>query len=326
VVKKALLGNVNDTDLRLLRVFQSVVACGGFAAAELELDINRSTISRHIKDLEVRLGVTLCRRGRGGFALTGEGEQVHAAAQKLMGAMEEFQHQVDDLHCRLTGSLTIAIFDKTATNPECRISNAFARFDELAPEVQPEIHVEPINAIERGVMEGRYHLGVIPNHRLSSSLDYFKLFEEQMYLYCARGHPLFDFPQRSLSESRLRECKYVGIGYHSPNMETTRRLGQQRHATAHDQEAVAHLVLSGRYVGYLPEHYADTFVNQGVMKALMPEVFQYICEFSVIVRHSPPPNRVVQTLLDELVEAHRQPLRPEIPALAGGKTGRHAKV
>ena len=32
MVKKALLGNVSDSDLRLLRVFRSVVACGGFAA------------------------------------------------------------------------------------------------------------------------------------------------------------------------------------------------------------------------------------------------------------------------------------------------------
>ena len=65
MARKALLGNVTDNDLRLLRVFRAVVACGGFAAAELELNINRSTISRHIKDLETRLGVTLCRRGRG---------------------------------------------------------------------------------------------------------------------------------------------------------------------------------------------------------------------------------------------------------------------
>jgi DNA-binding transcriptional LysR family regulator len=90
VVRKALLGNVTDNDLRLLRVFRAVVACGGFSAAELELNINRSTISRHIKDLEIRLGVTLCRRGRGGFALTSEGEQVHASALKIMSAMEEF--------------------------------------------------------------------------------------------------------------------------------------------------------------------------------------------------------------------------------------------
>lgn len=304
MARKALLGNVTDNDLRLLRVFRAVVACGGFAAAELELNINRSTISRHIKDLEIRLGVTLCRRGRAGFALTTEGAQVYASTQRMMAAMEDFQHEVDELHQRLTGSLTIAIFDKTATNPQCHINRAFARFDELAREVRPEIHVEPINAIERGVMEGRFHLGIIPNHRPSSSLDYYKLFDEQMYLYCATGHALFAAEDASLSAAKVRKCRYVGIGYHSPNMEITRTLGQQRHATAFDQEAVAHLVLSGRYVGYLPEHYAEAFVSKGVMRALLPEVFAYICEFSAIVRHSPPPSRVVQTLLDALVAAH----------------------
>lgn len=305
MTKKALLGNVSDHDLRLLRVFHAVVACGGFAAAELELNISRSTISRHIKDLELRLGVTLCLRGRGGFALTREGEQVYASAQKLMAATEEFQHEVDELHQRLTGSLSIAIFDKTASNPQCRISRAFALFDELAPEVRPEIHVEAINAIEQGVIEGRFHLGVIPNHRPSSSLNYYKLFEEQMYLYCAGEHPLFNAGKAQLAPAQLRKCRYVGIGYHSPNMEITRQLGQQRHATAYDQEAVAHLVLSGRYLGYLPEHYAEGFADKGVMRALRPDVFQYVCEFSAIVRRSPAPSRVVQTLLDALVAVHR---------------------
>jgi DNA-binding transcriptional LysR family regulator len=304
VARKALLGNISDSDLRLLRVFRAVVACGGFASAELELNISRSTISRHIKDLETRLGVTLCRRGRGGFALTREGEQVHASALKMMAAMEEFQHEVDELHQQLTGTLVIAIFDKTATNPNCRIYSAFTAFDDMAPEVRPEIHVEPINAIERGVMEGRFHLGVIPDHRPSSSLDYYPLFAEQMYLYCAAGHPLFDTAPGRVSPDAIRASKYVGIGYHSPNMEVSRRLEQQRHATAFDQEAVAHLVLSGRYVGYLPEHYAGDFVARDVMRALLPETFQYVCQFSAIVRHSPPPNRIVQTLLDALVAAH----------------------
>ena len=171
--------------------------------------------------------------------------------------------------------------------------------------MQPDIHVEPINAIERGVMEGRFHLGIIPNHRPSSSLDYYKLFDEQMYLYCAASHALFDVPVAKLSAAQVRDCKYVGIGYHSPNMEVSRQLAQQRHATAYDQEAVAHLVLSGKYVGYLPEHYAKAFVDEGVMRTLLPITFQYVCEFSAIVRRSPPPNRVVQTLLDALVAVHR---------------------
>ena len=329
MARKALLGNVTDSDLRLLRVFRAVVACGGFAAAELELNINRSTISRHIKDLETRLGVTLCRRGRAGFALTGEGEQVYASAQKMMAAMEDFQHEVDELHQQLTGTVVIAIFDKTATNPGCHINRAFASFDQQAPEVKPEIHVEPINAIERGVMEGRYHLGVIPNHRPSASLDYYKLFEEQMYLYCAEDHPLFDIPTNRLKAAQVRQCRYVGIGYHSPNMEVTRQLGQERHATAFDQEAVAHLVLSGKYVGYLPEHYAEAFVSKGIMRPLLPTVFQYVCEFSAIARRSPPPSRVVQTLIDALIATHagggtaggRHPLSDQLPAIPPGGGG-----
>jgi len=302
--RKALLGNVTDNDLRLLRVFRAVITCGGFAAAELELNINRSTISRHIKDLETRLGMTLCRRGRGGFALTEEGVRVHASAIKLMSSLEDFQHEVDDLHQRLTGSLSIALFDKTATNPACRIYQALAQFDQQAPAVHPQLSVEPINAIERGVMEGRFNIGIIPNHRPSSSLQYYGLFEEQMFLYCGRGHPCFEAAPSELGLEQVRDSKYVGIGYHSPNMEVSRQLGQTRDATAYDQEAVAHLVLSGRYLGYLPEHYAVGFVAADTLRPVLPGHFQYVCEFSAIARRAPPPSRIVKTMLDALIAAH----------------------
>ena len=304
MARKALLGTLTDSDLRLLRVFRAVAACGGFAAAELELNINRSTISRHIKDLETRLGVTLCRRGRGGFALTSEGTQVLASALKVMASMEDFQHEVDDLHQRLTGSIAIALFDKTASNPRCQINRALARFDEEAPDVRPELHVQPINAIEAGVIEGRFQLGIIPTHRQSSSLAYYPLFDEQMYLYCGQGHPLFNPGRDPLDVAIVRDHRYVGIGHHSPNMEVTRELELQRYATAHDQEAVAHLVLSGKYLGFLPEHYAEGFVSRDLMRAVLPSSLQYVCEFSAIVRQSPAPSRVVQTLLDALVSAH----------------------
>jgi len=304
MARKALLGNLTDSDLRLLRVFRSVAACGGFAAAELELNINRSTISRHIKDLETRLGVTLCRRGRGGFALTNEGAQVLGSAQRMMAAMADFQHEVDELHQRLTGSIAVAIFDKTASNPRCHISRAFARFDEQAPDVHPELYVQPINAIEAGIMEGRFHLGIIPTHRHSSSLEYYRLFDEQMYLYCAANHPLYSPGSDVIDLGAVRGYRYVGIGHHSPNMEITRELGLQRHATAHDQESVALLVLSGKYLGFLPEHYAESFVTRGLIRPVLPAALQYVCEFSAIVRHAPPPTRVVQTLLDALVAVH----------------------
>src|ERR1700680_543661 len=76
---------VQDTDLKLLRIFETIVRCGGFAAAQPILNIGASSISEYMSQLETRLGLRLCERGRAGFRLTEEGAELHAAAQRLLG-------------------------------------------------------------------------------------------------------------------------------------------------------------------------------------------------------------------------------------------------
>ncbi|ARN76266.1 LysR family transcriptional regulator [Oceanicoccus sagamiensis] len=299
-----MLGQLSDTDIRLLRVFKTVAECGGFSAAELELNINRSTISRHIKDLELRLGVTLCQRGRGGFSLTPEGRHIYDAGLRMLASIDEFRAEVDDVHRRLTGTLSLAIFDKTVTNPNAFVDKSLRLFDDMAPDVDIEIYVEPINEIERAVMDGRFHIGIIPGHRTSTSLDYIPLYDEQMYLYCGKQHALFQEKTSAISKKKIQACKYAGLGYHSPNMEIGRQLEMQRKATAYDQEAIAHLILSGRYVGYLPDHYAKSFIEQGLMRAIGEKTFQYRCQFNAIIRHAPKPSRVTQTFLQALIKSH----------------------
>ncbi|MEF0942406.1 LysR family transcriptional regulator [Rhizobium sp. BR 362] len=48
----------------------SVVECGGLSAAEYTLGVGHSAISKHLSDLEARLMVLLCERGRSGFSIT----------------------------------------------------------------------------------------------------------------------------------------------------------------------------------------------------------------------------------------------------------------
>jgi len=299
------LGQLSDIEIRRLRVFRVVAESGGISAAELELNIGRSTISTHIKDLETRLGVTLCRRGRGGFALTDEGEHIYQATLRLLGSLDEFRSEVDDLHQRMTGHISLAMFDKIASNPEANVGKAFQLFDDLAPDMSFEVYVEPLNEVERGVMEGRFQIGIIPAHRTSSSLDYVPLFNEQMYLYCGNGHPLYELADSAISKEAILASKYAGLGYHSPNMEIGRSLGMKRDVTVYDQEAIVHLLLSGRYVGYLPDHYALPFVEQGQIRAIGTDIFQYRCEFLAITRRSPKPSRAIQVFMDCLVKAHR---------------------
>ncbi|MFW8641943.1 LysR family transcriptional regulator [Rhizobium beringeri] len=58
------LTSVSSPDLHLLRVFVAVTEAGGFSAAQLTLNVSQSTISTQMSDLEARLGLKLCRRGR----------------------------------------------------------------------------------------------------------------------------------------------------------------------------------------------------------------------------------------------------------------------
>lgn len=71
---------LTETDLKLLRIFSAVATAGGLTAAEAILNIERSTISRHLQNLEARLGEKLCFRGPAGFQLTIFGESVLKAS------------------------------------------------------------------------------------------------------------------------------------------------------------------------------------------------------------------------------------------------------
>ena len=304
---RAVLGQISDMDLRLLRVFRAVVDCGGMAAAELELNIGTSTVSRHIKDLETRLGLTLCRRGRAGFALTPEGQKIYDQTTALLAATDAFRSSVDEIHQRMGGQLHVAMFDKTASNPQAHIAEAIALFTEQAPDVALNLHVATLTAIERGVLDGQYQIGIIPGHRSSDTLEYTLLFDEVMLLYCGHAHPLFGATAKSQPKDwdGLRTHQFAGLGYHSPNMEISQQVRLARKATGFDQEAIATLILSGKFLGFLPDHYAESFVRGDQMRAIDPAVFRYDCQFFAIVRRSPQIARATRAFQDCLEQAHR---------------------
>jgi DNA-binding transcriptional LysR family regulator len=307
LVKKALIGDITDIDIRLLRIFDAVVRSGGFAAAELDLNIGRSTVSRHIADLEERLGFVLCRRGRSGFGLTPEGEDFHGAARRLLASIDSFRSDVHSLQGELSGSLKLALFDKTVSNPQARIAQAVRLFRKQAPEAVLEVAVGTVSAIEAGVLDGRFDVGVAPDHRRSEALRYFELFDERMELYCGRQHPLFDAAAGSVTLADLQDYDYAGLGFHSPNMEATHRFGLRRRASVTDQEAVATLVLSGCFIGFLPDHYAASFVREGSMRPLSVAGCSYDVKFMALMRRSPEPPRIAQAFMDLLRSAHQRP-------------------
>ncbi|WP_142850346.1 LysR family transcriptional regulator [Telmatospirillum sp. J64-1] len=290
------LPQVTDAEIRLLRVYKMVVECGGFSAAEVELNISRSAISLHMAELEQRLGLRLCRRGRAGFMLTEEGRQVYEATLRLFAALEAFRGEVSSVHARLRGELNIGITDNLVTSPRMRVTHALRALKQQGPEVRVNIRMIPPNEIERGVLDGRLHVGVVPARRALPGLDSFSLYSEDSRLYCAQGHPLFDRPAETVTLAEVAACDAVAPIHATPEaMDLHQTLNIT--ATATDREGVAFLMLTGCYVGYLPTHYAQQWVGRGLMRPLLPQTHAYSVEFRAITQKGAHPNLVLETFL-----------------------------
>lgn len=305
MVKRALIRSLSDVDIRLLRIFITVTEFGGFAASELELNIGRSTISRHISDLELRVGLKLCNRGPSGFSLTSEGEQVLHAARKLLASLDGFQSEIDNIHTTLTGVLRIGLFDQSTTNPNARLDEAIERLDDIAPDVTLEISLAPPSALEAQVTEGGLDLAIVPVHRQTTSLTYTPLYTERMTLYCGDRHPLYHAPDGlRAAELGLEDHKYAGYAFNSPNLKAGMGLGLRRAARVEEEEALALLIQSGRYIGFLADHVAETLVANGGVRPIAPRESSYTSTFAAITRKKPEPDRKTQEFIACLKAVH----------------------
>jgi len=306
MLNRSLVNRIGDADLKLLRIFKSVVESGGLAAAETELNIGRSTISKHIADLELRLNLTLCNRGPAGFSLTDEGQKVLSAADKLLASVSDFRVEVNEIKEKLVGTVRIALFDQCASNPEAHLSRTIFRFNQAAPDVEIELSLEPPTVIEAKLLGGELDIGIIANHRPSSSLEYHPLYGENMFLYCGTEHPLFDADPADMNIERIRDMGYAGISVNSPNLHVGQTLRLKRSAKVQSEHALTILILSGRYIGFLPDHLAHDFVKRGVMKSILPQELNYRAEFSAVTRRTPEPTRIAKLLLDVMKTAHSE--------------------
>lgn len=295
---------ITNVDIRLLDVFKIVAACGGFTAAEFELNVGKSTISKHISDLETRLGFKLCHRGPSGFSLTSDGEYVLEAAKDLYLSLDRFQDRIAEAHTDFSGKLRIACLDHSSTNPEAKVFEAIRLFRDAAPGVTLDISLEPPNVIEDGVIHGKFNLGIVPLHRKSSMLKYTKLYTEDMRLYCGQEHVLFGKVTKKLSLDKLKTFSYAGLSFNSPNMAIHQKFSLRKSAFVQNEEALTLLVLSGRYLGFLPTHKAKPFLESGLMHELQNSLVSYTSTMSAVVRKSASPGRRLSVFLDCLTSAH----------------------
>ncbi len=291
--------SLDPADLRLLRLFMTIVESGGFAAAQGELNLSLSTISTHVTRLEGRLGVRLCRRGRSGFALTDEGRVVYDEARRLIGQVEQFEARVRGLRGSLGGTLSIGLVDNTISDPAAPLDRLFAAFSRAAPEVMLNVVSRPPNELLRDVIGGQLQAAIASFPKVALGLAYLDLYEETQCFYCAAGHPLFDVPDERIDVDAVRQHPIIGRNYWGQRDLKIFAVGGPR-AVVSDMESEARLILSGAYLGYLPEHLADRFVAEGRLRAIRSDLFAYAAPFQIAFNPDKARQPVLKVFLDQV--------------------------
>jgi DNA-binding transcriptional LysR family regulator len=297
-----MFSNVQDLDLKLLRVFRVVARHGGFVAAQTELGSGLSTISNQIKQLEERIGARLCDRGAPGFRLTPQGEALIAATDQLFGAVESFRADVAGIASMPVREVRLGIADNLATDPSSRIPEAVHGLRTRAPGLTVRFSISTPSDLGSQVLSGALDLAIGLFPETPATLDAAPLFEEEHALYCAAGHPLFD--DVGATPEKVREFDYVSWSYLESYLADPESGFVARGGTPF-MEGVLYMVLSGDYIGYLPTHYVERWLRSGRLRRLLGAEGVRRGQVALISRVSQRDDRSISLCREEILRAHQ---------------------
>lgn len=300
--KTLMLTNLSDLDLRLIRVFLAIVDAGGLSAAQASLNVGQSTLSSQLATLETRLGFALCVRGRSGFRLTPKGERFVQLARRLMDTLSDFSAEARNVDRQLVGSLNIGLIGHAPMSQNVRIGQAIARFRQRDEAVRFSIVVRPPGDLEEQLISGQLQVAVGYFWHRVPTLDYTPLFSERQVAYCGHDHPLFGRAGKLAMED-LVGFDWAWRSYPLPEAQLTQPALRVT-ALADNMEATAVLILSGRHLGYLPEHFAAPYVEAGLLAPLNQSAMHYNVGFHMASRKRAYLNDIALAFLEDLRQVH----------------------
>lgn len=290
---------LDNIDLRLLRVFVILADAGSFADAQIALNLSQSTLSTHLAALERKLGESLCVRGRKGFHLTPFGEATYAAARQLFNDIDAFQQRLSNSNGQLTGRLRIGIVDGVVTSPQLGLQGVIHRFMARGPAVFIDLELGTPHDLEQSIGDGRRDIVIGPFSQRAPGVTYVALHREEQQLYCGRGHPLFDKPQSAITNADIEQSLFSVRGYR--HLEDLYRVNHPRaSARIIHMEAQAMLILSGRFIGFLPAHIGQGWVEKGLMRALKPTSYRFLSSHYAAYRRRDEQQPLIKAFMQDL--------------------------
>ncbi|MHC1478909.1 LysR family transcriptional regulator [Frateuria aurantia] len=241
-------------DLVALHIFARCAELGSFSKAALGLGVKTSTVSRHIRQLEQKLGIALFNRSTRALALTEGGRTLWRQLAPALLAIEQACRDTEALNRQPRGRLRLTAPYAYA---RCCLLPLLPRFMHSYPDITIETRIDDaiIPMIDQEI-DVAIRLGVIPDSSLKgrrlAPLDY-RLVADPGYLL-RRGPPV------SPAELQHHACLLQGfsgpVSWHfsrgSADKPASYPIGNARFRS-NDVETLRQMAVAGEGLALLPD-------------------------------------------------------------------------
>jgi len=257
-------------DLNDLRMFVQVVDAGGFSAAERQLGVPKSTLSRRVAALEQQLGVRLLTRSTRALTLTEQGNSVYQSGLQIVDMAQLTERSLLEQLAEPSGTLRVSAPIEEGNE---LLAEPVAKFLERFPKVT--LQLELSNQIV-DLHSGQVDLAVRAGTLADSSLVAVKLFDEQMLLVASPDYiERFGEPE-SLEGLIEHRCLLYGtqsnrVVYPFESQSQQRSLALKGPLTVNSLVFLQQMARRAQGIAVIPQHICQPDLDTGELVQVLPQ-------------------------------------------------------
>lgn len=277
-----MINSFRASDIDLLLIFRKVAQFQSFSLAADDLNTSPSSISMKMAKLESRLNMRLCQRGIRGFRLTPHGSRVLEASNAIYFSMQNFKSEVAKIKSNGGRDIRIGVPHEFSIENYQEIHRILGRLENSDSSVNIHIEVDSIARLSERVADGGLHCAVGYFGPIDQSLAILPLYSESVFCYCSNTHPLYGQPDNQLTYEDLRSQKIACYDDMSDYERDSYPLFCRNDGTAQASSGVLTLILTGNYIGLLPETYATPWLENKLIGRIFSDIVKMKIDISLI--------------------------------------------
>jgi len=298
--------------LREIRSFIQVVEAGSFVGASEVSGLSKQAVSRHVVELERRLGLRLLNRTTRRLSLTTEGRAYFQRMKELIDDFDAFEHELSSGRAEPIGRLRVAA---PLTFGILQLAPLWGPFLDRYPRISLEVDLNDrvVDLVEEG-----YDLAIrivdLANSQLVS-----KLLTTTRMIVCASPAYL-ELNGKPTTPEQLKSHRVISYSYLSTGDEweltgpdgTTKRVRLHSRLHTNSGDTCLAAALANQGIIYQPDFLVNDDLKKGRLVELLPEF-----RGREIGIHAIYPSREylpskTRFLVDYLSEAYSAPARSAI--------------